>query len=125
MKTANRFSNLIATALFGVFCSSFAALPAAADGFEPLKVTVKFADLDVSRQPGATVLYHRIRTAAKEVCSPYDHSGAVARPYLDACVDQAITDAVAEINVPALLAVYSAKTGKSPTARVASLQSRQ
>jgi len=54
--TANRFDSLIATSLLCVLSSGLAALPAAADSFEPLKVTVKFGDLDVSHPQGAAVL---------------------------------------------------------------------
>jgi UrcA family protein len=122
--TANRFHSLIATSLFCVLSSGLAALPAAADSFEPLKVTVKFGDLDISRPQGAAVLYLRIRAAAQSVCSPYDGSGFPAKMLLDACVNKAVTDAVATVNKPALFAVYNAKMGKTMPARVASLRNR-
>jgi UrcA family protein len=122
--TANRFHSLIATPLFCVLSSGLAALPAAADSFEPLKVTVKFGDLDISRPQGAAVLYLRIRAAAQNVCSPFDGSGLSAKMHLDACVKKAVADAVTTVDNPALFAVYSAKTGKTLPARVASLQYR-
>jgi UrcA family protein len=122
--TANRFHSLIATSLFCVLSSGLAALPAAADSFEPLKVTVKFGDLDVSHPQGAAVLYRRIRAAAQSVCSPYDGSGLSAKMLLDACVNKAVADAVATVDKPALFAVYSAKMGKTMPARVASLGNR-
>jgi UrcA family protein len=122
--TANRFHSLIATSLFCVLSSGLAALPAAADDFEPLKVTVKFGDLDVSHEPGAAVLYLRIRAAARNVCSPYEGSGFPAKILLEACVDKAVADAVAKVGNPALFAVYSAKMGKAMPARLASLQHR-
>jgi UrcA family protein len=122
--TANHFHSLIATSLFCVLSSGLAALPAAADSFEPLKETVKFGDLDVSHPQGAAVLYARIRAAAKNVCSPYDGSGFPAKMRLDACVNKAIADAVATVDKPALSAVYSAKMGKTMPARVASLRNR-
>ena len=122
--TANRFRSLIATSLFSVLSSSLAALPAAADGFEPLKVTVKFGDLDISHPQGAAVLYLRIRAAAQNVCSPFDGRGLSAKMHLDACVKKAVADAVTTVDKPALFAVYSAKTGKTLPARVASLQYR-
>jgi UrcA family protein len=124
MATANRFRSLIATALFGVLSSSLAALPAAADSFEPLQVTVMFGDLDVSHSQGAAVLYRRIFAAAEKVCSPYDGGGLSNKMQRDACVNKAIVDAVTAVNQPALLAVYSAKTGKALFARVASVQNR-
>lgn len=122
--TANRFDSLIATSLLCVLSSGLAALPAAADSFEPLKVTVKFGDLDVSHPQGAAVLYLRIRAAAQNVCSPFDGSGFSAKMLLDACVNKAVADAVATVDKPALFAVYSAKMGETMPARVASLQHR-
>jgi UrcA family protein len=124
MTPTNRFHSLIAASLFGVLSSSLAALPAAADGFELLKETVKFGDLDISHPQGAAVLYHRIRAAAQNVCSPFDGSGLSAKMHLDACVKKAVADAVTTVDEPALFAVYSAKMGKTVPARVASLQYR-
>jgi|HubBroStandDraft_1064217.scaffolds.fasta_scaffold1264430_1 UrcA family protein len=121
--TRNPVYRLIAIAFVGVLSSSFAALPAATGGFEPPTITVKFADLDVSLPQGASVLYNRIRVAAKNVCSPLEQSGSLAAQiHLNACVDKAIADAVIKVNAPALIAVYGAKTGKTLPLRVASVQ---
>jgi UrcA family protein len=120
LTTATRFHSLIATALFGLLASSFAALPAAADSFEPLQVAVKFADLDVSHPTGAAVLYSRIKAAAAIVCSPLEGIALSAQTRLHACVKRAIVDAVTEVNQPALTAVY----GKTSSATVASLRNR-
>jgi UrcA family protein len=117
----NRLISLIATALFGVFSSSF-AVPATADSFEPLKETVKFGDLDISRPKGATVLYSRIRTAAEKVCSPYDRRGLSTKMHLNACIKKAVADAVTAVNAPALSAAHIAKRGESLPPQLASLQ---
>ena len=127
MSTANRFHSLIATALFSAISFSFAALPATADIDQ---VTVKFGDLDISHPQGATVLYNRIRAAAEEVCSPLVGSAIASAAgrggpnALRACVNESIEDAVIKLNEPALIAVYSAKTGKTLPTRVASLPNR-
>jgi UrcA family protein len=121
MSTANRFHSLIATALFSAISFSFAALPATADIDQ---VTVKLGDLDVSSPQGAAVLYNRIRAAAKQVCSPLDSAGLDTKRLLRACVNETIEDAVIKLNEPALIAVYSAKTGKTLPTRVASLPNR-
>lgn len=125
MTTANCFRSLIVSTLFGVLSSSFAALPAAADSFEPPTVTVKYSDLDISHPRDAIVLYRRIHTAAANVCAPYDRGGSLsAKMHLKACVNKTVEDAVVKINEPALIAVYSARTGKTLPARVASVPSR-
>ena len=120
MTTASR--SCIATALFGAFAFSFAALPAAADSFVAPTVTVKFADLDVLHPQGAAVLYARIRAAAMEVCSPFDGAGLGAKLHRDACVHKAIAGAVTQLNNPVLSAVYSAHPEKEVPTRLTSLQ---
>jgi UrcA family protein len=122
MTTASRFQSLIGIALFSILSSSLAALPAAADSVEPLKVTVKFGDLDVSKPQGAAALYGRIHSAAEKVCSPFDGRDLSRKMHLNACVHKAVADAVTEVNEPALLAVYSAKVGKTLPVRVVSLR---
>jgi UrcA family protein len=119
MTTAGRFQSLIGIALFSILSSSLPALPAATDSVGPLKVTVKFGDLDISKSQGAAVLYGRISSAAEKVCAPFEGRGLMGKRNLDACVHKAVAEAVTTVNVAALLAVYSAKMGETPPARVA------
>jgi UrcA family protein len=107
----------IASVASGVALLGFTAL-SFANGLDLREVTVKFGDLDVSGPPGATVLYHRIRAAAKEVCAP-GYYGLDAEIHLDSCVDHAIGEAVAKVNQPALSAILNAKRGKAPLERLA------
>ena len=103
-----------AAALFG-----FATLASARSDDDLVKVTVSYADLDVSHPAGAAVLYRRIHTAAKEICSPLE-SRIDAGMQLDACIDAAVLDAVKAVNRPALSAVLDAKRRTSPAARLVS-----
>jgi UrcA family protein len=122
LTATNRIPSLMATALLGVLASAFTALPAAADSIEPLQVTVKYGDLNVSHPQGAAVLYGRIRAAAAVVCAPLDRSGLSAKLHRDACVNNAIVNAVTAVNEPALVAVYGTKTGKTLPVRVAQVK---
>jgi UrcA family protein len=124
MTTASRFQSLIPFALVGIFSFGLPALPVAADSFAPPKVTVKYGDLEISRPQGAAALYGRIRAAAEKVCSPFEGRDLAVKVHLDACIHQAVADAVTAVNEPALLAVYRAKMGKTQLERVASLQNR-
>ena len=107
MNTSTAFTGLrglIATTIFGALALSFSAVAAADSG--AVKVTVKFADLNISSPSGARVLYERIRSAAQSACAFYwFHTDAdEAR-----CLHDAIANAVTKINQPALSAVYNAK----------------
>lgn len=105
---------LIATAIFGALASSFSAVCAADTGPEPVRLTVKFADLNISKPPGAAVLYARIDAAAKNACSYYWFKSDADE---NRCVHDAIANAVMKIKQPALFAVYNAKNKTSlPTA---------
>ena len=75
---------------------------------------VQYADLDLSRSPGAVTLYKRIRSAAREVCEPIVVSTSfesVTRTRQ--CMTQAIEHAVADVNAPALTSYHLAKTAQS------------
>ncbi len=123
--TTHRLHTIIASVLFGASALGLAALPAAANSLAPpLQVTVKFADLDVSRPEGAAVLYGRIRAAARNVCSPYDRGDPLENMEFASCVRQSIADAVSAVNAPALTAVHSSKTKGALLVRVAALRSR-
>ena len=76
----------------------------AADDALPSK-KVSYADLDISKEAGAKVLYSRIVAAAKQVCqeSGYKDLGAMQR--VNGCVDRAINNAVKQVDSPALSAL--------------------
>lgn len=98
------FPGLIATAIFGAFASSFAAVSTADRGDR--SVTVKYADLNIASPSGALVLYERIRVAARGACS---HFWFKTPAHEARCVQSAIAEAVTKVNQPALSAVYNAK----------------
>jgi UrcA family protein len=117
LTVATGLRSLIATATFGALASSFSAVSAADASTAPVSVTVKYADLNISKPPGAAVLYARINAAAKSVCSFYWFKSDADQVH---CVHDAIANAVIEINQLALFAVYNAKNKTSlPTALVA------
>jgi len=97
------FCRLVATAILGALASSFSAVSAADP--RPVSVTVKFADLNISKPSGAHVLYRRVRAAALDACSYYwfESDADAAR-----CVHDAIASAVTRINQPELSAVFNA-----------------
>ena len=75
-------------------------------------VVVHFADLDLSRSEGATVLYQRLRAAAQTVCAPLEDRGLARHLSFKACVQTAISTAVAKVDRPALTAYYEAKASR-------------
>jgi len=108
-----------ASALLIAAASSFAGISSAADT-APLLALVKFGDLNVSSPEGATALYTRIRTAAEQVCRPFDSRDLVLKRVKDICMHDAIANAVAKVDQPALFSVYDAKNGISKPAMLVS-----
>ena len=120
--TSTPLRTLIAGAILSVLAFSFATVSSANDGTTLPHVIVKFGDLDVSNPQGASLLYDRIQTAARDVCSrsvdPWDLPGMANR---EKCAEKTILDTVIKINRSALTAVYSAKTGKEVPTRLVSV----
>ena len=73
--------------------------------------TVRYADLDLNTQKGATVLYNRIRHAAEQVCGYEGFQPiAIAAP-VKACVDRAVASSVHAMNNARLTGVYDSRNG--------------
>jgi UrcA family protein len=94
---------LITTALF--LSGSILTVVEAASPSEVLATAVvKFGDLDATRPAAMEELYQRLTRAAHSVCRSWDPSGSVAQsqltPLYKACIEQAVSDAVSQINRP-------------------------
>jgi UrcA family protein len=71
-------------------------------------VTVSYRDLNIATEQGSRVLYHRIVSAARQVCSAEDIRDLSAVAATQACRARAIAQAVQTVNSPALAAVHAA-----------------
>jgi UrcA family protein len=111
---------LVAIAIFGALACRFSAVSAADAVSKPINVNVKFADLNISSQAGARVLYDRIRAAAKGACSYYWFKSDADEAR---CVHEAIANSVTKVDRLALFAVYNANN-KTPLPTALVSQSR-
>lgn len=112
MNTSNRF---LAIAAFALAASAFGPAPAiAADTDGPaLFRHVSYDDLDLNREPGARKLYQRIKTAAENVCAPFNGRGLSQYMNQANCVASAIERAVKQVNEPMLTRYYLTRNPKS------------
>jgi UrcA family protein len=107
---------MICSAALLTFNPAFAAV----DDSDVPRVTVRFGDLDLSKPQGAETLYRRIRAAAEQVCAPLDDRDLARHMRFNACVQNAISTAVANVDRAALTAYYEAKTnGRNATVQIA------
>ena len=104
--TVSSLRRHVVSAIIGTLALASAVSSFADDSRDVRKVTVKFADLNVSSPQGAAVLYTRIRQAARAVCAD-EFVSYPFNPGVAACVHKAIADAVTKVNQPALYAVYN------------------
>jgi UrcA family protein len=78
---------------------------------DPVQVTVRFSDLDLTRIEGAGILYRRLKHAAETACAALDRrNSANAQPF-HKCVQSGIEAAVIQVDRPTLTAYYHAVTG--------------
>jgi UrcA family protein len=77
---------------------------------EPRSETVQFADLDTANVQGAAVLFQRIKSAAENVCRDLEPGRSLTLRHLYAnCVHLALSNAVAEVDSPAVTAYAVAR----------------
>ena len=95
---------LSATMLVGV-------TQAAAPGDNFPRQAVTFKDLSLNSNAGIQVLYKRIQGAANQVCGKADIRDLQGMSVQKACVERAISGAVAAVNSPTLTRVYLTKSG--------------
>jgi len=117
-------NSIVKTATFGRFAISTAMLlsclcvAAGALANEPVRSeTVNFRDLNVGSAEGAQLLFGRIHTAAKRVCSETDPLRQIGA--MD-CAKRAEADAIQKLNLPQLTAYYNSKNGDHARQLIAS-----
>ncbi len=90
---------------------SMVTLPASArDEIITKSQVVRYGDLNLSSDEGVRALYHRIRKAARKVCTEANDSVQLQQRSFRVCVDSAVANAVDKVNRPALTAMHT----KSP-----------
>ena len=108
-------------ALAAIACGVALTSPAMADqsNGEPRTKVVSYADLNVSSEPGAQILYGRLRMAATQVCATFRGASLREKPNWRECFNQALARAVGKIDEPELTAYHLSQTGRTePTSRV-------
>jgi UrcA family protein len=92
--------------------TAFAASPSNDQGVSDgaKQYVVQFADLDLSKMAGAITLYGRLQQAARVVCRPLESRELAGFIEYRACLNQAVTRAVARVNRPLLSEYHQSRT---------------
>lgn len=78
-----------------------------ADGRSVRSTTVAFSRADSQSSDGALALYERLRAAASEVCADAGSIHSVGGGDYKHCKSTALTQAVQEVNIPAVSAIHT------------------
>jgi len=76
-------------------------------------VVVRYGDLDLSTDYGATALYQRLQSASRLVCRAFDKTDLSQRAKWNACYQQALSGAVNKVNRETVSALYKKSASKS------------
>lgn len=102
--------------IIACLCSAFAlgAAPTthAHDLLGP-DITVRYGDLAIGTEPGASQLLKRIDWAASRVCSRLNRGNLTSRANVKTCHEKLMVAAVSEVNHPMLFAAYNSSRGDS------------
>jgi len=101
-----------------VAASAFAGLDGVA-ATDTGSVLVRFADVDLEKSAGATVLYSRLQHAARKVCPGYPVLDLDRRVAWSACYNTAVARAVQSVNRPSLTVVHMSHAGRAATPQLA------
>lgn len=110
--------NTFTTALLALGLGLSAIVATAGDIDAPVAKTVNFAGLDVSTEAGAAQLYRQLKLAARDVCEPANGKSLAQQQHFHACIDTALSNAVAAVNRPLLTNLHES-SGKGTAIRVA------
>jgi len=115
-----KFTTLILTATLGTVSHvGLAAQSAQTPGSDiPKQMLVRYADVDLARPEGASVLFHRLQSAAKIVCSPLESKDPALFVMFQHCVSDAMARAVTQVDRPGLSAYYRGKVQGSNAAPI-------
>jgi UrcA family protein len=114
---------------FAVFASTSCLYAAQALAADPVvhgvrattngpSITVRYADLDLSRVAGAQTLYKRIKGAARSVCGDQGRRIEEQQQW-KGCYRGTIADAIVKVNSPLLTLLHSGQNGQATaTARL-------
>ena len=112
MISATLTGRLRAAAAFTVLatCTAIGAVGTVhAATVDPPSVKVRYSDLNLSTEQGSLVLYGRIVAAAHQVCAFDDIRDLKSVNAAKLCREQAVAQAVRDVNSPMLASVYAAR----------------
>jgi len=107
IKTRNRAFVACSLVACTLFSSAFAGEPVRSE-------TVKFHDVNVGTPAGVQLLYQRIHSAVRSVCSVDGERGLARAQSSATCAKETEAGVIKQLDLPALTAYYQIKIGVRP-----------
>jgi len=89
-----------------------ATTPLAAKETDRNAVVVRYADLDLTSEAGASVLLRRIDRAARQVCGMDRDVRGIFRLQQRACHTETLSESVAKVDAPLVTQMYAQQDGR-------------
>ena len=102
---------ILSTAALTAASLAQAGTQAGSAGGTRLQYRVNYSDLNLTQLDGATKLYSRLQAAARVVCRPLDRPDLGSFKRHRACMQDAVSTAVVDVNKPVLTAYFEARGG--------------
>jgi UrcA family protein len=98
---------ILAAALFALACVATGGMAQADEPSQPLTKVVAYGDLNLDSTQVAKVLYSRLRSAARSVCTPLEGGDLGEQRHWQTCFDLAVDTAVVEVNKTMVSALHN------------------
>jgi UrcA family protein len=108
----NPMTSILAAGLFALICAASGSALAAKPS-ETLTKIVHYGDLNLDSEQGAAALYARLRSAAKEVCSPLQSIEMARQRQWKNCFNNALATAVGQVDKTTVSALHVQAVNRS------------
>jgi UrcA family protein len=112
MKTAIKTQSIstaavVAASVLAFGCAAMGGRVQAGEPAQSHTSIVNYGELNLDTEQGAKVLYARLRSAARNVCSSFETRNLIEKKYWQGCFDKAVACAVAQINNTRVTALHN------------------
>jgi UrcA family protein len=107
----NPIASMLAAGLFTLICATSGGSALAAE--QTLTKIVRYGDLNLDSEQGAQALYARLRSAAREVCSPLESIEMSRQRQWKSCFNNALATAVGQVDKTMLSALHVQAVNRS------------
>jgi UrcA family protein len=100
-------ASVVAVSFLAFGCAAMGGRVQAGEPAQSYTSIVSYGDLNLDSEQGAKVLYARIRSAARNVCSSLEGCDLTEKKLWQDCFDKAVASAVVQVNKARVTALHN------------------